>query len=280
MADNDFFDTRAKTYVKFVLDEMKVSPSKLAKMAGLSPTTLTRALNDPTHKFTLSMSTIGKIYKASGINFHPFFESGDFVELSMAPYDRQDFYDEETWGEGSNIVREEPPVEGSTAVIGEAIAGTYTYPRIASVGEFGALWLRVPRSTQSNSFAVRAGDNNMAPYIKPGEYAVCLRVTEDKSVLTHGSMVVVERWTASPRLMELTLRRLVMPENARPYLKYENTIDPKEDLVEISEDLSNTDDLKIIGVVLYAVRYVDNTVMREEDYERRVERYRRSLLRK
>lgn len=280
MTKNDFFDTRAKTYVQFVLDELKISPSKLAKMSKLSPTTLTRALNDPAHNFTLSMSTLGKIYKATGINFNPFFESEDFVALSMSPYERDDMYDEEKWGQGSNGPSEELPVEGSTRIIGKVSADTWVNPTVALIEDFGTIWLRVPRSTTANSFAVRVGDNMMTPFINPGEYAICLKVGEDKSVLSHGSMVVVERWTKSPRLMELTLRRLAIPENADPYLKFENVIDPKEHLIELPPNLQNSDDLKIIGVVLYAVRYTDNVVMREEDYERRLEKYKASILQK
>jgi hypothetical protein len=62
------FETAALAYVRHVLSECRLSARGLAIAAGISPSTLTRALNDPKHKFTLSMKTIEKIAQYSGIN--------------------------------------------------------------------------------------------------------------------------------------------------------------------------------------------------------------------
>lgn len=56
-------------YVRTVLSQMGWSASRLAREAGIAATTLTRALNNPDHKFKLSLTTLEKIRAASGIGF-------------------------------------------------------------------------------------------------------------------------------------------------------------------------------------------------------------------
>jgi transcriptional regulator with XRE-family HTH domain len=68
------FNAAALAYVRSVLKETRLTPHALATKAGISPSTLSRALNDPKHKFTLSLATIEKIAAASGINPGPFLQ--------------------------------------------------------------------------------------------------------------------------------------------------------------------------------------------------------------
>jgi len=54
-----------------------MSPSALAEAAGVSSTTLTRPLNNPHHKFEVSLRTLKLIERATGVPMGPFFgESG------------------------------------------------------------------------------------------------------------------------------------------------------------------------------------------------------------
>jgi phage repressor protein C with HTH and peptisase S24 domain len=56
-------------YIRQVMAQRGLSASALAAKAGVSSTTLTRALNSPDHKFRLSLTTLNKIRDATGIEF-------------------------------------------------------------------------------------------------------------------------------------------------------------------------------------------------------------------
>ena len=68
------FEAASLAYIRHVIAETGLSAGGLAKSAGVSASTLTRALNDPNHRFTLSMRTIEKIATFSKINPAPFLE--------------------------------------------------------------------------------------------------------------------------------------------------------------------------------------------------------------
>ncbi len=261
--DPNFFDARAKTYVRYVLDELKLKPSGLAKMAGLATTTLTRALNDPTHKYTLSMSTLAKIYKASGVNFNPFFETNDFPALSMIPYASRDLLDE-SWGENANEVSRDVENDGDTTlVIGEASVGIWIEERIGKLEELGTLWVSIPKTTGLEAFALKMADESAEPFIHKGEYALCRR-RRPSDTLRHGDLVVVERWNSFPRMMELSVRRLVHIEGEDPYLRADNQADRYSYRVFPRPDLHDTDAVKIVGIVTLAVRHVWDEKMNDE----------------
>lgn len=76
------FDAAALAYVRFVLAEKDLKPGALAKNAGVSASTLTRALNDPNHKFKLALTTLEKISDYSGISLAPFLEAKDAAEFT------------------------------------------------------------------------------------------------------------------------------------------------------------------------------------------------------
>jgi predicted transcriptional regulator len=50
-----------KSYVQDVLQRHNLKPGALAEKVGIQPSTLTRALNDPDHKFKFSVGTLQKI---------------------------------------------------------------------------------------------------------------------------------------------------------------------------------------------------------------------------
>jgi len=74
----------AKAYVRHVLEMTGLSASSLAKRVGVASTTLTRALNDPQHKFALSTSTLERIARGTGISPARFFETMADQSASLA----------------------------------------------------------------------------------------------------------------------------------------------------------------------------------------------------
>ncbi len=83
-------------YLRHVLEETGMSPSALAKSVGISSTTLTRPLNNPSYKFNLSTSTLEKIAKYTGISLAPFFENPDLASKTLALL-KPGAYDPEIW---------------------------------------------------------------------------------------------------------------------------------------------------------------------------------------
>lgn len=267
MSDPNYFDKSAKAYVKFVLDELKISPSRLAKMANISPTTLTRALNDPTHKFSLSMTTLGKIYKACGINFHPFFESQDFAELSLAPFTSKTMYDD-SWGSGANATEDDlaKVSEGSTIVIGVTGAGIWKTPELVRIEDEGLILLSVSGVREADTFALRVGDDTGEPFVHKGEHVICTRRKAEKWSLGHGDLVVVERRRDEGYLMEITLRRVIETPNGNPHLRFDNPETKIKEIIEMDHDFKDRADLKIIGSVNYVVRRASDDSFTDEAY--------------
>lgn len=62
----------SKTYIRHVLAARDMKPSALAKLAGLSSTTLTRPLNNKQHKHNFGRETLDKIAAVTGVPYAPF----------------------------------------------------------------------------------------------------------------------------------------------------------------------------------------------------------------
>lgn len=54
-------------YIRAVLAATGLSATALAAKTGIASSTLTRALNNPDHKFRLSLTTLNKIRDATGV---------------------------------------------------------------------------------------------------------------------------------------------------------------------------------------------------------------------
>lgn len=74
------FDSAALSYIRHVMTEKNMSAAALANVSGISPSTLTRALNNPKHKFTLSTKTLEKIASFSNISPAPFFNGDSAID--------------------------------------------------------------------------------------------------------------------------------------------------------------------------------------------------------
>lgn len=62
------------TYLKEAIKASGLTPSAIARKAGISSTTLTRPLNDPEHKYTIKEETLRAVERATGelvANYRP-----------------------------------------------------------------------------------------------------------------------------------------------------------------------------------------------------------------
>jgi SOS-response transcriptional repressor LexA len=269
MSDDNKFQTASKAYVRFVMDELRLTPSGLAKSAGIASSTLTRALNDPGHKFTLSTSTLGKIAKASGISPQPFFDTSDFVDMSMIPFVSKTLYDE-SWGENANPTSEEfeDTAEYSTLVVGQAAAGVWKTPEIARLEDLGALALAITGYARSDVFALIMTDEHAEPFAHRGDYVICVRRRAMEWSLGHGDLVIVERTRDKGSLIELTARRLIEVKGGSPYLRFDNQGRGFEEELLLKKDMTDSPDCKLLGVARYVIRSVHDKALDDEAYRR------------
>jgi transcriptional regulator with XRE-family HTH domain len=191
-------DLAALAYLRHVLLQMKLSPSALAKKAGLSSTTLTRALNDPDHKFTLTTTTIQKIADASGINPAPFLQAEDVVQLSLAPIYRKEVHSRATDFFG-------PP--SSTAIVGEVHAGKWIEPDVFPPSRHGFVDLAGANLKPMDYFCIIVGDQSFDEYAQRGDILFCWR--PDLYGGPTSDLVLVERRDTRNFRIELTARRLI-----------------------------------------------------------------------
>ena len=122
-------EAAAIAYVRYVLNVTQLTPSGLAKKAKISSTTLTRALNDPNHKFTLSTTTLDKIAGATGIPMAPFFDAEDQVNLTTASHHPPEAFEARPQKRGVN---RETPFSAMIVVIGEVSSGYWQDPSLAA----------------------------------------------------------------------------------------------------------------------------------------------------
>lgn len=235
----------ALAYLRHVLRVMKVTPSALAKRAGLSSTTLTRALNDPEHKFTLTTTTIQKIADASGINPAPFLNAGDVGELSATHlYDAENVYDPKKWSSDFFGGLQ------STLVIGEIAFDVWIEPEVFSSVKYGNLPLALPPFKPSDCFGCVVKDQSVDRYARGGETLFCARF--EKLKLSSPSLVIVERRDPQRFLVELTCR-ILRKVGDRWRLEFASHSKNFSEVIEL-DSLEARPDLKIFGSVLFVVR--------------------------
>lgn len=166
------FTAAALAYVRFVLGETHQSPHSLATKAGIAPSTLTRALNDPKHKFKLSMATIEKIAAASGINPAPFLEQHDVAGLSHATMFAPGVYDEKKWGRGANSPSDDSRVIN---VVGQVQTGKWREISIVPYSELAPIRLRHSHFLSQDCFGLVVEGDREALIAKDGEILLCVR---------------------------------------------------------------------------------------------------------
>lgn len=236
----------AREYLQFVMRRLDMTASALARLAGIAPTTLTRALNDPNHQFTLSTTTLEKIREASGLDFAPFLRGRmSTVERTLDIIRNDDYAVRRDPAWGDDELRKRSQV---TWVVGEVATGVWREPQFVDQRNLGPLLLVAtsdyPR-VEAVGLVVRGDSVN-----KTAENGDILftRLQRDATQIA-GTLVIVER-KRSDGLVELSARRLLYgrlwSESLDP--RYEGAIDLGEKDGEIVE---------LVGWVDYVIRPVE-----------------------
>lgn len=243
---HDNTDSATLAYIRHVLALMGISPSALAKLAGVSSTTLTRPLNNSQYKFNLSATTLEKIAAVSGISFAPFFDNKDFAEVSLATLTDKTMYREDKWGPNTDG-------PGTTVVIGFAALGIWQEVSLMYNDLIGALFVRPTDYSVSDSFALLVRDGHLSN-VYSDEILLCVRRKAYKREIVSGDFVILERRKENGRLIELTARRV---QKVKAGWQLSTTGRGNSDYHQITlPDFEGTDQESIIGVVLYGVKSV------------------------
>lgn len=200
-------------------------PYRWAREAGVSPTTITRPLNDPNWKYLPKLDTLAKLAAVAGMELPGNLKSADLVDIS--------------------------PIERSIPVLGDVRAGSWErIPDEPDVTEW--LPMEVPEYAGASLFALRVVGRSMDLIYPDGTYVICAPPAEVG--LREGDCVVVRRRN-SANLAETTLKQverqrdgsyILQPRSSDP-AHQEPIVIPKRDADELAQQ-----GVEIIGIVLVA----------------------------
>lgn len=247
MANMNDMNAGAARYIRYVLGELKISPSRLAKDAGIAPTTLTRFLNDTSYKFTVSTTTIEKIAKASGINPAPFFDSKTQADIAKVAYYHTGGVYDASWGDQGN-----EPSKKTTVVIGEVAAGNWREMEIFDIMEQPPLGVDLSFYESKDCFALVVRGESINRIARDGDYLLCVRRDAMKWPFNSGDLAIVQRSREGGRLIEVTAKQL-------------KKINDEWELWPVSDDerfkkpitvesLDDTQEITFVGIVQFVVR--------------------------
>jgi len=209
------FDAAALSYVRYVLGELNLKPGALAQKSGISASTLTRALNDPKHKFKLSMTTLQKIADFSRINPAPFLEAQDTAELTLGTAHRPDLYKSGSPNEALNNYKLDV-----TLFIGDIAAGQWKEPSPFNYYDYGALRLTSVHHSPKDCCAYAVCDDSADMIAAMGEALFCIRIdkaeeerienliAKNKDSMWGYGPVIVERRSKDAFKVEITARMI------------------------------------------------------------------------
>lgn len=250
-------EAAAIAYVRYVLNVLNLTPSALARQAKISSTTLTRALNDPNHKFTLSMTTLNKIADASGLSPAPFLDSEDQVNLAAAAHHPPEAFAGHSLDRRNALLNRETPLAAVIVVIGEVCPGYWQDPAVEASSNtpiFLALVGAKPRDT----FACIARGSGALPIATDGEYLICRRIVEEDLRYLGGRMLVFQERSPHDKFrIELTIRLLQPREHGYDFVTLNPANLREKGAALHSSDLKQRDDLAMLGVVEYVARLPD-----------------------
>jgi transcriptional regulator with XRE-family HTH domain len=173
-----------KAYVRYVMEVTGLSATALAKKAGMPSTTLTRPLNDPTHKFSLSNSTVQKIATATGVSLASFMAK----ELDRVPLEAAWHPTSESDGEGYNRESYRPRLEGAIpeldakagageGAVGEVMVlpvgnGTISAHKILDEWRIPPSYLREAVANPDQAIILGVQGDSMMPNYAPGDRVI------------------------------------------------------------------------------------------------------------
>jgi hypothetical protein len=253
------FEAASLAYIRYVMADKNMSAGGLAKAAGISASTLTRALNDPKHKFTLSMKTIEKVATFSKINPAPFLEARDSAELITGFFHRQELHT----GKDELLFNRIAP--RNTIIIGDIAAGKWREPSLVHVVDYGPLSLTSTHHRPDQCFACIVRDESANLIAANGDIIFCVRAKEEKigekpwNNWHNARAVVVERRSRDAFKIELSVR-FIREEKDHWLLvsanREDHTGEKKHKFFEnikLEKSLGNSE-LNIIGTVEWVIR--------------------------
>lgn len=236
----------ALQYIRFVLDHTKASPSALAKEAGLSPSTLNRPLNDPSHSFTLSTTTLEKIRDATGLDFTPFITKDmDTLARSIDILDNANEYHPEDFSE--------PPGPSTIiAVMGEVGAGIWREVQFGDLNQLFAIFLTPSREElRAHTIGLMVRGESLNRIARERDVLICESIAGTGTEPRDGDLVIVERQREQEGLIEVTAKRLKIVRNKKEL--WPESDDPRyQTAIKLSDKSPET--VRIIGIVHYIVR--------------------------
>jgi SOS-response transcriptional repressor LexA len=209
----------ARAFVRAALEKTGWSLARLAKEAGVAPSTLSRPLNNPDHKFILKAATLKKVAEAAGMPL-----PGPLASIEEPPF----------------------PVDARVPVVGEVQAGVFT--RISDE-EVASEWLpfEMPEYRGAKLFALKVRGRSMDVDYPDGSYVVCAPVAE--TGLLEGDDVIVRVHT--PGGIETTIKEVRPGDDGRVLLCPRST-DPSFQPIPFTPNFDEAAQtgVEIIGIVL------------------------------
>lgn len=226
---------QAKAYIRYVMDRLNIAPTALAARAGLSATTLTRPLNDPEHKFTLSNSTLAKVGAATGISY------SDYLRESQPEEDR---------------VSRSPKRLSSAVRVATVEAGAWR--EVDELDQSEPEWVAVPPDDKypdaTQDVYDVSGDsmNDLKPHpITPGSRIVAVRYDEiaSRAPLRDGLVVVVQRSRDGGHVRELSVKQVAWFDDRIEFQP--RSTNPKHKPIVVKHDSWEDDgvEVAIVGLV-------------------------------
>ncbi|WP_193336191.1 S24 family peptidase [Devosia beringensis] len=242
-----------KAYVRHVMQVTGLSATALAKKAGMPSTTLTRPLNDPEHKFSLSNSTIEKIASATRITLASFLsQKGGVRELDRVPLDEDWRPTSDSDGEGYDRDSYSPRIPGAIpeldaragageGSVGEVMVlpvgnGTISAHKILDEWRIPPAYLREAVANPDRAIVLGIQGDSMMPNYAPGD-RVIIDLTEHE--LRADGVYLISDGYSEPQIKRL--QRIMFAVPPRCKIISDN---PSYDSQEV-----DVDGVKILGKV-------------------------------
>jgi len=210
---------QARQFMRRALEVTGLSPYALARKAGISPTTITRPLNDPTFKFVPKAATLAKIGDAAALTPPQLSEPSPTVEA----------------------------VNRKIPLIGEVRAGAWSEVPDEPVVE-DEIPVFLPDYQRASLFALRVAGRSMDQVYADG--CVVIAAPPVEIGLQVGDIVVVRRHRNG--LSETTLKEMVREADGS-YSLYPRSSDTSLKPLPLTRDRDCDDGPEIIGVVVYSI---------------------------
>lgn len=212
----------AREFLRKALEKTGWTPYRLAKEAGVAPTTISRPLNNEAFKFILKLDTAAKIAKAAGMEMPVMLNETASVDLV--------------------------PIRGSIPLIGEVRAGSWEeIPEDPVVREW--LPMDIPEYAGAALFALRVVGRSMDLVYPDGTTVIVCPPAE--AGVREGDRVVVRRYDRAGRA-ETTLKEVgrdaagqivLLPKSSDP--AHQQTI-----AFPVDRDEAVDEGYTVIGVVI------------------------------